>query len=432
MSRTLTSLPEISRDSPASDAEVIEDWISGKWRILKRIGVGGTASVYEAVHHNGHRVAIKISRKGIDPEMVARFVMEGRTANRIDHPNVVRVLDEGMTDRGVPYLVMELLHGETLAERLNRQGPVGVDEALRIAHQILDVLEVAHAAGIVHRDIKPDNVMITRDGTVKLLDFGIARDTMRLTQTVDGSVMGTFDYMPSEQAMGDRKTTGPRTDLWSVGALLFTALTNTPPRQRAGFKGNFLEVAARRLPPVQTMAPQIPAPLARALDHALAHDVTDRVATARAMQQELRNALLPSRTLVLSGPPLNGPAQPKSFLPPSPSRKAWVPPVPSIKPLFALGLVVLGIDVLLLWISMALTHESILPPPRELVPIATLETVTVSPRTTTATVGSSSTEILPLEAQEPPRSEVVPPLPTASSGTVPKKISPSDLLKNRF
>ncbi|HEX4477595.1 MAG TPA: serine/threonine-protein kinase, partial [Polyangiaceae bacterium] len=149
-----------------------------KWRLEVLLGVGGMAAVYAATHRNGSRVAIKIlhAELSISPDVRARFLREGYAANSVGHDGVVRVSDDDVAEDGAAFLVMELLDGETLEERRQRHGGrLSEDEVLSVADQVLDVLVAAHAKGIVHRDLKPENIFLTRDGRVKVLDFGIAR-----------------------------------------------------------------------------------------------------------------------------------------------------------------------------------------------------------------------------------------------------------------
>ena len=189
-----------------------------KWRLERLLGLGEMAAVFEAVHRNGNRVAIKILHAdlaGFD-EVRERFLAEGYAANRISHPGVVTVRDEGTTDDGSVFLVMDLLRGQTLAERLNAaHEPFSVGEVLEIGSQLLDVLVVAHSRGVVHGDIKPASVLLTHDRRVKLLDFGIARGHLA---ELDG-----------------------RHDLWSLGATLHLLLTG------AALPGSVIAVVERAL-----------------------------------------------------------------------------------------------------------------------------------------------------------------------------------------
>src|SRR5262245_57872770 len=152
--------------------------LKAKWRLEKLLGVGGMAAVYAAVHRNQNRVAIKMLHPelSVDPAMRIRFLREGYAANTVDHPGAVRVFDDDVTDDGAAFLVMELLEGETLETRAERVGgKLSAGEVLLLADRLLDVLAAAHKKGIVHRDIKPDNVFLTTQGRLKVLDFGIAR-----------------------------------------------------------------------------------------------------------------------------------------------------------------------------------------------------------------------------------------------------------------
>ncbi|MEO8874318.1 MAG: serine/threonine-protein kinase, partial [Polyangiaceae bacterium] len=152
--------------------------IKGKWRIDARLGAGATATVYAATHRNGYRVALKVLHVDLsrDKEIVARFLREGYVANTIQHKGVVRVLDDDITEDGAVFLVLELLEGESLASMLTKNG--GRLPWMQVADkmvELLDVLSTAHAQGVVHRDIKPDNVFLTTEGVLKVLDFGLAR-----------------------------------------------------------------------------------------------------------------------------------------------------------------------------------------------------------------------------------------------------------------
>src|SRR5579859_4899448 len=148
-----------------------------KWRIVRLLGVGGMAAVYEAVHVNGSRVAIKQLHLelSLDAELRERFLREGYAANKVEHPGAVRVIDDDCAEDGSVFLIMELLEGETLAMRVKRIGKMSEASVLVMADLLLEVLAAAHDKGIVHRDVKPENVFVTRDGGLKLLDFGVAR-----------------------------------------------------------------------------------------------------------------------------------------------------------------------------------------------------------------------------------------------------------------
>src|SRR5678815_558261 len=182
--------------------------VDGKWRLDSLLGVGGMASVYAATHRNSTRAAIKILNPEIalNTDAKTRFLREGYVANNIGHPGVVLVQDDDEAPDGTVYLVMELLEGETLQSILAQGRRLPPGEVLRIAHDVLDVLEVAHAKSIVHRDLKPGNLLLTKDGHVKLLDFGVAKvresTAVGIPNVTTLSPMGTPGFMPPEQARG--------------------------------------------------------------------------------------------------------------------------------------------------------------------------------------------------------------------------------------
>ena len=205
--RVKPALESGERASRASAAEALVGRLfCDKWRIERLLSAGGTASVYLASHRNGKRVAIKVLRAELaaDPRMKARFLREGYLANRVDHESAVSVIDDGTTNDGIVFLVMELLDGVNL-EKLSRETRRDPSEVAYVIDGLLDVLAAAHANGIVHRDIKPGNVFLTTRGKVKLLDFGIARlreASSPMNQTRTGSVLGTPGFMAPEQARG--------------------------------------------------------------------------------------------------------------------------------------------------------------------------------------------------------------------------------------
>src|ERR1700722_2577801 len=177
--------------------------LRGEWTLERVLGGGGMAAVYVGVHKIGQRAAIKILHPEVarSPELRARFEQEAHAVNRFKHPGAVEIRDIDVTEDGAPFLVMELLEGASLAEHAGRPGGVAVGEVLRLVDELLDVLAAAHAQGIVHRDVKPDNLFVTREGRLKVLDFGIARmrDGMH---TRAGAMLGTTPYMAPEQILG--------------------------------------------------------------------------------------------------------------------------------------------------------------------------------------------------------------------------------------
>ena len=197
---------DVSEDTAAIAQKRVGDVVGGKWRLEALLGMGGMAAVYRATHTNNLKaVAIKMlhPQLGTSGDLKKRFLREGYIANKVGHAGAVSVLDDGTDDDGSAYLVMELLLGETLRERAEaRGGKLTPRDLLTLMDGLLDVLHAAHAQEIVHRDLKPDNVFITQDGAVKVLDFGVARAVQAAgdARTQTGIVMGTPEYMPPEQA----------------------------------------------------------------------------------------------------------------------------------------------------------------------------------------------------------------------------------------
>ncbi|EYF03975.1 serine/threonine-protein kinase [Chondromyces apiculatus] len=286
-----------------------------KWTLERLIGIGGMASVYAARHRNGKLGAVKLLHLELahDQEWRERFLREGYTANTISHPGVVAVLDDDVTDEGSVFLVMDLLEGETADARMGREPTKVLDpgEVVRVALGVLDVLVAAHVKGIVHRDIKPENVFLTRDGQVKVLDFGIARlrempaGTSSVTRT--GATMGTPAYMPPEQALGHNHEIDARTDLWAVGATMFSLLTGRFVHEADTANKLLLAAMTRAAPPVLTHRPDVSAGLAAIVDQALAFERKDRFQSAEEMREALRT-LLASGEGALFGPSDGGAA----------------------------------------------------------------------------------------------------------------------------
>jgi len=268
--------------------------LSSKWRIDGIIGMGGMAQVFAATHRNGRRVAVKMMRPelAIEPSLVARFLREGYVANKIEHAGAVAVLDDDVAEDGAPFLVMELLRGRTLRARLEEDGPLPVREALLFADQILDVLAAAHEHGIVHRDVKPENLFETEDGTLKVLDFGIARlreEAFARTQTQTGTTVGTLGYMSPEQARGRTSEVDPRSDVWAMGATLFTLLSARSLQEAETTNEALLLAMTVPVPPMATLLPALPLSVSALLDAALRFDKNERFADAREMQKALRD-----------------------------------------------------------------------------------------------------------------------------------------------
>jgi serine/threonine-protein kinase len=278
--------------------------LCGKWTLERLLGMGGMALVFAARHKNGRAVAVKILRPElvVEPLVVERFLREGYVANKVGHAGAVAILDEDVSSDGAPFLVLELLSGRTLRERLH-EGPLRVAEALRVVEEVLDVLAAAHDHGIVHRDVKPDNLFETDDGTIKVLDFGIARLRESLgngSETRTGTALGTIGYISPEQARGLTDLVDARSDLWSVGATLFTLLTGRILREAASTNEALLVAMTEPVPPVKTLAPAVPSDVCALLDRALAFDKAARFADAREMGEAVR--ALRTRTVAMAPP----------------------------------------------------------------------------------------------------------------------------------
>ncbi|MGA2447332.1 MAG: serine/threonine-protein kinase [Polyangiaceae bacterium] len=269
--------------------------LCNKYRLDALIGVGGMASVYKGVHRNGNRVAVKV----LHPELSAiadireRFLREGYVANAVDHPGAVRVLDDDAAEDGSAFLVMELLEGQTVRALWEQEGSrLAPQPVLAMMYQLLDVLAAAHSKGIVHRDIKPDNLFAVQDGRLKVLDFGIARirDATMSSATRTGGVLGTPGFMPREQALGLIKEIDPRTDLWSVGATMFTLLSGQFVHDGETPEQVIVFTATRPARSLLAVAPDTPAVLAEVVDKALAFQNGDRFSDARTMQDAVAQA----------------------------------------------------------------------------------------------------------------------------------------------
>src|SRR3954466_7411919 len=307
----MTLRDDISERAEARVGQVLK----GKWRLDSVLGIGGMATVYAATHRNRSRVAIKMLHPevAVSQDVTTRFLREGYVGNAVAHPGTVRVLDDDSTDDGAPFLVMELLEGESFGARLDREGPLPAHEVAQLGYQLLDVLAAAHAAHIVHRDLKPDNVFLTLEGRVKVLDFGIARLRMAThdsgASTQAGSLLGTPAFMAPEQALGRWKEVDERTDIWAVGATLFTLLTGRFVHEAEAVQEQLVLAATNKAPAVQAYAPQTPAWLAAVIDKALSFGRDARYPAARAMQTALReNAVgvefipIPNNSAGASGP----------------------------------------------------------------------------------------------------------------------------------
>jgi eukaryotic-like serine/threonine-protein kinase len=270
---------------------VIGTLLSGRYRLESKLGSGGMSTVYLAEDETlGRAVAVKVLHREISdqPDQLERFRREARAVARLSHPNLVAVIDAG-EDGGHPYIVFEYVPGETLKRRIDEQGPLGLDEAAAYAIEIGRGLACAHAALLVHRDVKPQNVLIDAEGRAKITDFGIARSLESSGLTATGRVLGTTDYVSPEQAMG--KQVDARTDVYSLGVVLYEMITGDVPFHAETQVGVAMKHVNEALPDVQRRRPETSAALAAAVETATAKDPAERHADMNEFLDDLEGAL---------------------------------------------------------------------------------------------------------------------------------------------
>ncbi|HEY6929737.1 MAG TPA: protein kinase [Thermoanaerobaculia bacterium] len=268
----------------------------GPYEIVSPLGAGGMGEVYRARDPRlGREVAIKVLPADLsrDPERLARFEQEARSASGLSHPNIITIYEIGQID-SVSYISMELVEGRTLREML-ASGPLTARRFLPIASQVSDGLAKAHAAGIVHRDLKPENVMVTKDGFVKILDFGLAKlaaprsaESSQLPTapgTEPGVVLGTVGYMSPEQAAG--LAADFRSDQFSLGSILYEMATGRRAFQKSTTVETLAAIVREEPKPIAALAPELPAPIAWIIDRCLAKEPDDRYASTRDLAREL-------------------------------------------------------------------------------------------------------------------------------------------------
>ncbi len=270
--------------------------LRGKWILEDLVGVGGMAAVYRASHRNGARVAVKMLHPMIaeSDELRRRFIGEGYAANRIDHPAVVAVHDDDMDDDETPFLVMDFVEGQTLADKIQDRR-FNDDELLEAADQICSLLDAAHAAGVVHRDLKPDNLLVEPSGRIRVLDFGIARlledEEKSFHGTKTGIAFGTPGFISPEQALGHRDKVGPHTDLFALGATLFYLATGEFLHACETPQELLIRVATEPARKLRDVAPHVSVEVAAIVDRATRMAISDRYATAAEMLKDVRDAL---------------------------------------------------------------------------------------------------------------------------------------------
>jgi serine/threonine-protein kinase len=265
--------------------------VNDKYEILETLGHGGMNDAYKAREcTSGRLVVLKVPYSSLigDPATYSRYQRELEIGKRLHHPHIQQLLDEGRLDDGVaPYLVLEYVDGTLLREYLRQHAPLSVDESIKIATQLADALEYCHQHGVVHRDLKPENILLEADGTVKLVDFGIAllQGARRLTFRRLSSGVGTPDYMAPEQVQGDRGDA--RTDIYALGIMLFEMLTGDVP-----YRGdNPLAVMSQRVttdaPLLRTRRADAPRALEAIVWRALRREPTERYASMGELLHDL-------------------------------------------------------------------------------------------------------------------------------------------------
>jgi serine/threonine protein kinase len=260
--------------------------VCGRYRLDRLLGIGGMGAVYAAVTPGATQVAVKSLHAELSrmPTILARFFREAYVGNTIPHPGVARVFEHGTDDEGCAFLVMDLLDGETLEALWQRSGErLAVGHVLAVTERLLEVLDVAHAHGVIHRDVKPDNVFLTTSGELKVLDFGIARLRDGTVRTATGEMLGTPAFMSPEQAAGNAYHVDARSDVWAVGALMFTMITGQHVHLARTAQLQLIYTATQQARSIAGVEPSVPKDIVAIVDRALAFERDARWPSAGAM-----------------------------------------------------------------------------------------------------------------------------------------------------
>ena len=272
--------------------------IAKRYEVVREIGKGGMGTIYEVRNTRlGRSFALKTLSSGAqEGEVLARFRREAEIVAKLNHPNILDVVDWDLLEDGSPCMIMEYLRGEDLAMRVREGGPLSWPDFARIADQVLAALSVAHRAGVVHRDLKPQNIFLAADDNgderVKLLDFGISklRDSRTFT-TTDTKVLGTPAYMPPEQAEGRQEDVSPASDVWAMGAILYEMASGKVAFDGPSIPAILYMVCHGRPRPLAELRRDAPAQLLAVIEHALTPDIADRLGSAEQLRADLRKAL---------------------------------------------------------------------------------------------------------------------------------------------
>ena len=263
--------------------------LDGRYLIESLIGVGGMANVYKGRDvRTNNAIAVKVLKEEFlgNEELVRRFKNESKAISILDHPNIVKVYDVSVTDQ-LQYIVMEYIDGITLKEYLKqRGGALTWKEVVHFATQVLGALDHAHSKGIVHRDVKPQNIMLQADGSIKMMDFGIARFSRAQSQTVSDKAIGSVHYISPEQAKGDH--TDGRTDIYSVGVMMYEMLSGHLPFDGSGTVSIAIMQISEKPKPLAQVAPNVPEGLRQITEKAMEKDPDDRYQSAAEMLQAIQ------------------------------------------------------------------------------------------------------------------------------------------------
>jgi serine/threonine protein kinase len=272
----------MSGDQPqAITAELVRGQRVGPYAIEELVGTGGMGRVYKAVAPDGEYVALKVVKRDIARDAVfrRRFDRESKMMQRISHPHVVPVLDSGEHE-DIPWLAQRFIHGGTLGDKIERDGPLEVEYAVRVCLWVAAGLDAVHAEGLVHRDMKPGNILLDKEGTAYITDFGLAKDHKASVLTRPGQALGSLDYMAPEQIRSDEVS--PATDVYALGCVMYECLCGSPPfADRQGMRVLWAHLQDEP-PDICVARPGLPADLGATVRMALEKDPAKRPPTATA------------------------------------------------------------------------------------------------------------------------------------------------------
>src|ERR1700759_2841565 len=283
--------PRVPHNTDGRMSTLVGTSLNGRYRLEARIAAGGMSTVYRALEKTfEHKVAVKLMNREVATHsgQLELFRREARAVAQLSHPHIVGVIDAG-EDEGRPYIVFEYVEGETLKERIRRNGRLPIAEAVAYAIEIARALGAAHAQHIVHRDVKPQNVLIDHEGSAKVTDFGIARTLEEDGLTADGRVLGTTDYVSPEQALGQHVS--GQSDLYSLGVVLYEMLTGEVPFRGENQVAVAMKHVREEIPDVQSKRPEVSAALAAVVETATAKRLDERYADDAELVADLEDVL---------------------------------------------------------------------------------------------------------------------------------------------